>query len=646
VCCNYECRKINVRCNVQLRNKKIDQLPDCSNNRVRWAGRVAVVTGASSGIGAAISQELVKKGLKVVGLARRVERVEILKSQLVLISNRKLYPVKADITKDTDVKDAFKWIKSNLGGVDILINNAGVNIGNSLTDWQTETYENLLILSLSNCTKEAVQSMKDRGVDDGHIVHINSLLGHVIPPAEYSLFMYTATKHAVTMLAEGLRRELVSQKSKIRVTSVSPGLVNTEFTTVSSADYTPETLHESHPHLQPQDLADAVLYVLGTPPHVQVHELTLRPTGTYIKMDRLEGRVAVVTGASSGIGAAIAEELVKRGLKVVGLARRVEKIEELAAKLKSEKGELHALKCDVTIEEEIKKSFEYIKIKLGGVHILINNAGVMIFTNTMIEEWRNMLDINVLALSICTRESIKLMKETDIDDGHIIHINSICGHSPPSERIVMYAATKHAVTALTEGLRRELITQNSKIRVSSISPGMVKTEMPPKSYLENMTSLNPEDIADAVVYVLGTPQHVQVHELTIRPTGNAIDNVNKNSNFSRNSHYEVYSFSHIRMERWTGRVAVVTGANSGIGAATAKKLVIRGLKVVGLGLTIENIEDLYSALSEKGELHGIKCDVTKETDVKKAFQWVKNKFGGVDILINCAAVSGPNSIIE
>ncbi|KAJ9580228.1 hypothetical protein L9F63_004101 [Diploptera punctata] len=243
-------------------------------------------------------------------------------------------------------------------------------------------------------------------------------------------------------------------------------------------------------------------------------------------MDRLEGRVAVVTGASSGIGAAIAQELVKKGVKVVGLARRVEKIEELAAKLKSEKGELHALKCDVTIEEEIKTSFEYVKSKLGGVHILINNAGLMIYTNTLIdgstEEWRKMLDINVLALNVCTREAIKLMKEEDIDDGHIVHINSICGHSPPSEHIVMYAATKHAVTALTEGLRRELVKQNSKIRVSSISPGMVKTDMAPKFIIESMPSMNPEDIADAVVYVLGTPQHVQVHELTIRPTGNVL----------------------------------------------------------------------------------------------------------------------------
>ncbi|XP_069683470.1 dehydrogenase/reductase SDR family member 11-like isoform X2 [Periplaneta americana] len=247
----------------------------------RWAGRVAVVTGASSGIGAAITKELVKSGVKVVGLARRVERVEELSSKLSSEPGR-LFAVKADITKESDIKEAFQWVKKNLGGVDILVNNAGVNIGNSLTEGPEEAWKGMFdlnVFALSSCTKEAVQSMKERNVDDGHIVHINSLLGHVIPPAEYSLFMYTASKHAVTALAEGLRRELVSQKSRIRVTSVSPGLVNTEFTTVSSKDHNPETMQQTHPHLQPEDLAAAVMYVLGTPPHVQVHELTLRPTG-------------------------------------------------------------------------------------------------------------------------------------------------------------------------------------------------------------------------------------------------------------------------------------------------------------------------------------------------------------------------------
>ncbi|XP_069683507.1 farnesol dehydrogenase-like [Periplaneta americana] len=244
----------------------------------RWSGRVAVVTGASAGIGAAIAQELVKKGLKVVGLARRVERVQELEKTLKSAPG-KLYPRKCDVTKEEEVKEAFKWVKDNLGGTDILINNAGVGSMNTLIDGPVENWKKILdlnVLALSMCTKEALQSMKEKGVDDGHIIHINSIAGHkVIDRAS----MYCSSKHAVTALTEGLRRELVNQKSKIRVTSVSPGLVRTEIGLASGA--TPEILElfKELPSLESEDIADAVLYVLGAPPHVQIHELMIKPVG-------------------------------------------------------------------------------------------------------------------------------------------------------------------------------------------------------------------------------------------------------------------------------------------------------------------------------------------------------------------------------
>ncbi|XP_069683492.1 dehydrogenase/reductase SDR family member 11-like isoform X2 [Periplaneta americana] len=185
-------------------------------------------------------------------------------------------------------------------------------------------------------------------------------------------------------------------------------------------------------------------------------------------MERWSGRVAVVTGASAGIGAAIAQELVKKGLKVVGLARRVERVQELETDLKSEPGQLFPLKCDVTKEHEVKEAFKWIDSSLGGVDILVNNAGVASdnsLSEGPVEHWRSILDLNVLALSICTKEALQSMKGRGLDDGHIVHINSIAGHGFPT-RLFMYAASKHAVTALTEGLRRELVNQKSRIRVS------------------------------------------------------------------------------------------------------------------------------------------------------------------------------------
>ncbi|PSN44170.1 Farnesol dehydrogenase [Blattella germanica] len=140
-------------------------------------------------------------------------------------------------------------------------------------------------------------------------------------------------------------------------------------------------------------------------------------------MDRWVGRVAVVTGTSSGIGAAIAELLVKKGLKVVGLARRVER--ELSKSLKSEKGELHPLKCDVTKEGDIKEAFQWVKANLGGVDIMINNAAVAKGASLIDgspDELRNMVDLNIMGLSLCTQEALKSMKERGVD-GHIVHIN-------------------------------------------------------------------------------------------------------------------------------------------------------------------------------------------------------------------------------
>ncbi|KDR14276.1 Dehydrogenase/reductase SDR family member 11, partial [Zootermopsis nevadensis] len=237
-------------------------------------------------------------------------------------------------------------------------------------------------------------------------------------------------------------------------------------------------------------------------------------------MERWAGRVAVVTGASSGIGAAIAQELVKKGLKVVGLARRVERVEELANSLESASGKLYSLKCDVSKESDVREAFKWVKSNLGGINILVNNAGVCDFntlTDGPVQKWRNIIDINVLGLSICTKEALEIMNEKGVNDGHIIHINSITGHGTPFN-FYMYSASKHAVTALTEGLRRELVKKNSKIRVTSISPGTVRTGIAeasktPKKMLEafkNMPSLEPEEIANAVLYVLGTPPHVQV----------------------------------------------------------------------------------------------------------------------------------------
>ncbi|KAF2888303.1 hypothetical protein ILUMI_17870, partial [Ignelater luminosus] len=225
-----------------------------------------------------------------------------------------------------------------------------------------------------------------------------------------------------------------------------------------------------------------------------------------VSMERWKGKVAVVTGASAGIGAAIAEALVNAGLQVIGIARSKERVQALAKTLENKPGKLYAVQADIR-----------------AVSILVNNAGIVRGTNLTdgnTKMWKEVLDTNVLGLCVATRQAVKSMRDNNID-GHIIHINSIAGHKVPTfPGVNVYAASKYAVTALTETLRQELNFVKSKIKITSISPGGTKTDIIQAADIvltkeledflkSNPTILKPEDIADAVLYVLATPPHVQ-----------------------------------------------------------------------------------------------------------------------------------------
>jgi len=253
-------------------------------------------------------------------------------------------------------------------------------------------------------------------------------------------------------------------------------------------------------------------------------------------MDRWSGRVAVVTGASAGIGKAITKVLLESGMKVVGCARRVENIEAMATQYSDLKGQLFAYKCDMEKEEEITQMFKWISEHkmLGKVDVCINNAGMSTSESLLegkYENWKKMLNINVLGLCLCTKLSIDSMRENNIDDGHIIMISSISGHRvPPNPSTRFYAATKYSVNALIEGWRQSVREINSHIKISGLSPGLVETEFQDamyqdrekaKSIHESVTCLKAEDMAESVKYILSTPPHVQVHDIIVRPTEQA-----------------------------------------------------------------------------------------------------------------------------
>ncbi|XP_055713459.1 farnesol dehydrogenase-like [Phlebotomus papatasi] len=252
----------------------------------RWVNKVAVVTGASSGIGAAIVKDLAISGMIVIGLARRVERVEAMKNDLPENVRKNLHAVKCDVMNEDEIVKTFALIEEKFGGVDVLVNNAGI-LDSSIRlidEDNSSTIRNTVntnILGVVFCTREAFKSMKKRSLA-GHIVHINSVAGHFIPQMlsefpDYHFNVYCATKYAVTALTEGHRQEFVQEKLNIKVTSISPAVVQTDIV----PSYSAENLKD-FPHLKAEDISAAVLYTLGTPPHVNVQEITIKPVGSFI----------------------------------------------------------------------------------------------------------------------------------------------------------------------------------------------------------------------------------------------------------------------------------------------------------------------------------------------------------------------------
>lgn len=245
----------------------------------RWQNRVAVVSGASSGIGAAIVKDLVQAGMAVVGMARRKSRIDEIRQKLPANQQDRLHAVHCDVSDLKSVNQAFDWIIENLGGVDVMVNNAGALFPGQLLTMDASEMQQVLqtnVMGVVYCTQRAFKSMKERGVA-GHILIVNSILGHSIFYPMKGLLpelnIYPATKYAVTAMAEILRQELNALGTKIKITSISPGLVDTEILTDSLRKFVT---------LKAEDISAGILYAISTPPTVQVHELTIKPLGETI----------------------------------------------------------------------------------------------------------------------------------------------------------------------------------------------------------------------------------------------------------------------------------------------------------------------------------------------------------------------------
>jgi NADP-dependent 3-hydroxy acid dehydrogenase YdfG len=239
--------------------------------------------------------------------------------------------------------------------------------------------------------------------------------------------------------------------------------------------------------------------------------------------NNIEGKVVVITGASSGLGEATARHLAAQGASVVLGARRQDRIRALARELSG--GKAIAVTTDVGDRAQVKALVDAAVEAYGRVDVMINNAGVMPqapLERLRIDEWDRMIDVNIKGVLYGIAAALPYMKQQKV--GHFINVSSVAGHKV-GPGFAVYAATKHAVRALSEGLRQEVKPYN--IRTTVISPGAVATELPQSTTEPDVaervrkvyeTAIPADSFARAVVFAISQPDDVDINEILFRPT--------------------------------------------------------------------------------------------------------------------------------
>ncbi len=237
-------------------------------------------------------------------------------------------------------------------------------------------------------------------------------------------------------------------------------------------------------------------------------------------------RVALITGASSGIGAAIARDLGARGYHLALAARRKEALESVAGEIRTAGGGAIPLVCDVTKPDAIATCVAHTLTEFGRIDVLVNNAGIMhngLIAGADVGEWREMIDVNLMGLMLMTHAVLPHMQAAG--SGHIVNISSVAGRIITVNNGV-YNVTKWGVNVFSEALRKEVYTANIKVTV--IGPGVVDTDLAEKianpqaratfkAFAAGLDPLAAEDVAGAVAYALEQPAQVAINEILLRP---------------------------------------------------------------------------------------------------------------------------------
>ncbi len=241
--------------------------------------------------------------------------------------------------------------------------------------------------------------------------------------------------------------------------------------------------------------------------------------------NNIEGKVVVITGASSGLGEAAARHLADQGAPVALGARRVERIDTIASDINADGGKALAISTDVTHYDQVRRLVDSAVQAFGRIDVILNNAGLMPQSpigRLKIDDWDRMIDVNIKGVLYGIAPALPYMKEQK--SGHIINVSSVAGHKVRPASAV-YGATKHAVRALSEGLRQEVKPWN--IRTTIISPGAVATELPESVTEPDIrekvrktyeVAVPADSFARIVAFAISQPEDVDINEILYRPT--------------------------------------------------------------------------------------------------------------------------------
>lgn len=244
-------------------------------------------------------------------------------------------------------------------------------------------------------------------------------------------------------------------------------------------------------------------------------------------MSNIQNKVVIITGASSGIGETTAKELATKGAKLVLAARREDRLRKLQQEIQNSGGQAIYKVTDVTSHEQMEELAAYTLEQFGKIDVLVNNAGIMpqaFLFKKKIEEWDQMIDINIKGVLYAIAAVLPSMRERK--SGHIINLSSVAGHNIYPGGTV-YCGTKHAVKAISEGLRQEEAMSGTNIRVTNVSPGAVSSELletttdpESKAGLDEFhkNAIDADSIARAIAFAIEQPSDVAINEMIIRPT--------------------------------------------------------------------------------------------------------------------------------